>query len=205
MPRTWAAAAATPAPTGATRILEFWECLTPPGTHTAPRCQPQPQGLPRRSQPARCGLAAGSPTSLSRTHFARTGLLFLFFPQEWGAGMVSGCSRRRLGSLCAQRAEAEIGGARGLVFPTTCQLLPPSPPYPFDKGLAGIHPAPPPPNLSPGFSQPLQKAPQDGGWRLQGPIFSTPSTSLVFPSSSPGPGAWTQRGFEGLGLGGDFC
>lgn len=177
---------------------------TPRHTNRPPLPAPAPGApAPLAARPVRacCWLP-----HLSQQNTLRKDRAFIFvFPQEWGAGMVSGCSRRRLGSLCAQRAEAEIGGARGLVFPTTCQLLPPSPPYPFDKGLAGIHPAPPPPNLSPGFSQPLQKAPQDGGWRLQGPIFSTPSTSLVFPSSSPGPGAWTQRGFEGLGLGGDFC
>lgn len=158
LPRTSAAAAAAPAPTGAGRILEFWECLTPPSTHTAPRCQPQPRGLPRRLQP-RCGLAAGSP---SRIHFARTGLLFLFSRRNGGGGqvLVSGCSHG-LGCLSAQRSEGEICGERGLVLLRTCQLLPPSTTYPFDKGLAGIHLLPQ--ILLQGSPNPARKLPEAEG------------------------------------------
>ena len=85
--RSWA-----PAPTGAGRILEFWECLTPPGTHAAPRGQPQSRGSRAAHSPG-ADLLLAPPTSPSKMNFARTRLLFLFFRRSGEQVLVSGCSR----------------------------------------------------------------------------------------------------------------
>ena len=79
--RSWA-----PAPTGAGRILEFWECLTPPGTHAAPRGQPQSRGLPRCSQPG-CGLTASVPHLPQQNVFRKDTAFIFVFSQEWGTGI----------------------------------------------------------------------------------------------------------------------
>lgn len=130
---------------------------TPQHTHRPPLPAPAP-GAP-------APLAAPVRTScwLSQQNTLRKNRAFIFvFSQEWGGGqvLVSGCSHG-LGCLSAQRSEGEICGERGLVLLRTCQLLPPSTTYPFDKGLAGIHLLPQ--ILLQGSPNPARKLPEAEG------------------------------------------
>lgn len=104
-----------------------------PSTHTAPRCRPQPRGLPRRALPARCGLAAGSPTAPSRMHFAGIGLLFLFlFFAGVGAryrALAASCGLR---CLCSEIRRKNLrGGREGLLYQKPVSCFPRHPFIPF--------------------------------------------------------------------------
>ena len=178
-----------------------------PSTHTAPRCRPQPRGLPRRALPARCGLAAGSPTAPSRMHFAGIGLLFLFlFFAGVGArywALAASCGLR---CLCSEIRRKNLRGGRGggLLYqkPVSCfprhPFIPFSTPYIWRSSTPYVLP-----HIHLQGSPKPQEEPRTG--EVQGAIGSdvpNPTTSLAFPSSSPGPGAETQPRFEGLGWGG---
>lgn len=130
LPRPWAAAAAAPARAGAGRMLEFWECLTPP----PPAQTPCPRrGLPRRARPARCGLA-GAPTSPGRRTLRGTRLLFLFFWTGGGGGgpvLGSGCLRG-LGCKGSEIPGRNLRG-EGACFSKNLPAASPVTPYPFDS------------------------------------------------------------------------
>lgn len=68
-----------PAPTGAGRILEFWECLTPPGTHTAPAASPSPGGSRAAHSPGADLLGPPTPHLSQQNISQGQGFYFCFF------------------------------------------------------------------------------------------------------------------------------
>lgn len=170
-----------------------------PNTLTAPRRRPQPRGLPRCAQPARCGLAAGSPTSPSRMHFAGLGLLFLFFCKSWRQVLGSGCfARNRMSVHRDPKQKSE--GPWGLFSQEPVSCCPRRPLIPLSLPTFGGHP----PRTSSGPYIHLQASPNParknpplglgrcGGGGVTESDVSDPTTSLAFPSSSPGPGTRPQ-------------
>lgn len=117
LPRTWAAAAAAPAPTGAGRILEFWECLTPPA-HTSPAAGLSPGGSrAARSPPGADSLLASPPLPAENTSQRRA---FVFL-QEWGAGIgLCLLARTRMSGLRDPRKKFEERGGLFFQEPVSC-------------------------------------------------------------------------------------
>lgn len=192
MPRTWAAKAAAPAPTRAGRILEFWECLTPPA-HTAPRCRPPATGAhaPCAACPKRtcCCL----PHLCQQNTFCRDKafVFAFFFLQESGAGigfrLLSGTR------MLVLRDPQEQFGGRGGLFSQEMSAASPVTFIPLRFPPPNVWWAPTPhllPNPSPGIPPtPPGGAPERG---LQGPMFPVPP-----PPASPSPEARTLPGFGG--------
>lgn len=190
MPRTWAAKAAAPAPTRAGRILEFWECLTPPA-HTAPRCRPPATGAhaPCAACPKRtcCCL----PHLCQQNTFCRDKafVFAFFFLQESGAGigfrLLSGTRM-----LVLRDPQEQFGGRGGLfsqemsaASPVTFIPLR----FPPPQRLVGTHPTSTPQSISRDSPNPARRRPGEGA---TGSDVPSTATSLAFPRGQDTAGVW---------------
>lgn len=181
--------------------------LPAPHTHHPPLPAPA-RGLPRCAQPARCGLAAGSPPLLAvllGTGFL-SGVGFSFsFGRGWEQAFGSGCLRG-LGCLSS---ETRGRNSRGEGACSSNNLSAASPVSP----LTPCHPSPMSDGHPPSTTYPRSisgdppslpgSAPE---WGLLQWVMFPPHHQPRFPSSNPSPGARTQPRSEGQRfVGGDSC
>lgn len=116
-----AAAAAAPAPIGARRILEFWECLTPPVHTPPPAAGLSPEGSrAARSPPGVDLLLAPSPLPAEST-LQGPGFCFCFFCWSKRQVLGSGCSHG-LACLCSEIPKRNLRDEGVLIFqePVSC-------------------------------------------------------------------------------------